>query len=244
MCSYRRRPSSGEMQLESYSPVDGCKRHHEALGRRRLGAFGLGRLRQHTSRHARRVIDRLPKLALRIDHDSLAASKRPPARGDVAVKFEVLQAWLDHLLHQVLAVAEQIDQLLVAIGLEHVQDHGFAVGAKSRIGERIVRKDDLRTVFDRAPDVLWAKACVDERLRDAQLYQIEEAQIELFHLELFQLAAPQCRVVLVPDYMSAKPPTDFRSGDMGERRRLPWRIQAYPTRERSLFTGNSLGTHD
>src|SRR5260370_18282769 len=97
MCSYRRRPSSGEMQLESYSPVDGCKRHHEALGRCRLGAFGLGRLRQHTRRHARRVIDRLPELALRLDHDAPPPPKRPPARADLAVKFKVLQARLDHL---------------------------------------------------------------------------------------------------------------------------------------------------
>src|SRR6185312_11511013 len=157
--------------------------HHEPLRSLYLGGLCLGGFRQHARRHSGRIIDRLPELPVRIDDDAPATSERPPTSGEVTLKFKILEAWLDDFLHQVLAVAKQIDERAVAVILvKDVEDHGFPVCAKPRVRERVLGDYNLSSILDGSPDLLRAQPLLNESVGDAQLHEIEKTEVELFDL--------------------------------------------------------------
>ena len=90
-------------------------------------------------------------------------------------------------------------------------------------------------VFDCSAHLLRAESFADECMGHAQLNKVEKAQIKRFDVEFFEPARPKARVLPAANNVASEPTTDFRRGDVRERRSLGWGIHADANEGKVLF---------
>jgi len=90
--------------------------------------------------------------------------------------------------------------MFVARGVEHMQDHRLAIRSESGVRERIMRFDDLRTVLDGTAHLLRTQVRSDEGVGNAQLNEVQEAEVQRVEVEtLGKVAGPERRIFRVAD---------------------------------------------
>ena len=180
---------------------------------------------QYGRGHARLGVYGLPELPVRIDDDPIILTGRPPADGEILVKFQPLKAWLDNMLHHVLVVPQQVDEPVVLAWRKYLEDHRLAIGPETSTREGIVAVQYLSTLLDSPPYLLSAEPCIDEGESHPGLYQVEKAQVRALVSEI-HLKRPKRIVLAVLDFIASQPSLQRRKGHPNKASRLSWRVEA------------------
>lgn len=141
------------------------------------------------SRDAELRGNRLPECSVGIDNDRLFSIEGAPASYCVVLNVEIFESLLDYLFENILPFFE-IEELRLASPLDTFEENSTAVRLKPTCGKRTIVLRAFSCIFQAVSDGEQSNAGVQERLYEAKLNQVTEADFQVL-LNVGMLSGPK-----------------------------------------------------